>query len=160
MIDRNRRLSIFVGLGSAVVAGLVGIPAAISALSPAWKHRHRGERWRSAGKLDLFSLERIEPAVVQVGRDDWARSLDKKTVYVYRRSADEVVVYSRNCTDLSCPLVFDAGSECFFCPCHGAIFGKEGNPMAGPPKRPLYRYANRVRDGYLEIDLDSLPPMT
>lgn len=159
MIDRRRRLGVFVGLGSTVVAAFIGIPAAISAFSPVWKHR-RGERWRSAGRLDRFSLERVEPAVVQVGRDDWASSLDTKTVYVYRRSADEVIVYSRNCTDLSCPLVFDAGSECFFCPCHGAIFGKEGNPMAGPPKRPLYRYATRLRDGDLEIDLDSLPPMT
>ena len=159
MIDRRRRLSLLVGLGSTVAAAVIGIPAAISALSPVWNHR-RAERWRSAGRIDRFPLERIEPAVVQVGRNDWARSLDSKTVYVYRRSADEVIVYSRNCTDLSCPLVFDAGSECFFCPCHGAIFGKEGNPMAGPPKRPLYRYANRVRDGELEIDLDSLPPMT
>ena len=32
--------------------------------------------------------------------------------------------------------------------------------MAGPPNKPLYRYANRVRDGVLEIDLFSLPPMT
>jgi hypothetical protein len=24
----------------------------------------------------------------------------------------------------------------------------------------MFRYANRVRDGVLEIDLDSLPPMT
>ena len=31
--------------------------------------------------------------------------------------------------------------------------------MAGPPKEPLYRYATRIRDNILEIDLNSIPPM-
>ncbi len=159
MIDRRNWLAALFALGGAAIAGVVGMAAMLSALSPAWRHP-RGERWRSAGDTAGFALGKIEPVVVRVGRNDWSRSLDEKTVYVYRRSDDQFVVYSRNCTDLSCPLVFDAGSECFFCPCHGAIFGKEGQPMAGPPKRPLYRYASRVREGVLEIDLDSLPPMT
>ncbi len=159
MIDRRKWLSVLVTGGGTALGLVLGLPALVAALSPAWKGR-RGELWRSAGRLEDFVLRKVEPAVVQVQRGDWARSLDAKTVYVYRRSDAEVIVYSRNCTDLSCPLVFDPGSECFFCPCHGAIFGKEGNPMAGPPSVPLYRYTNRVRDGELEIDLYSLPPMT
>jgi menaquinol-cytochrome c reductase iron-sulfur subunit len=70
------------------------------------------------------------------------------------------VVFSRNCTDASCPVVFDAGSDCFLCPCHGGVFSKDGTPLHGPPPRPLWRYAARVRAGVLEIDLNSLPPMT
>lgn len=99
---------------------------------------------------------------MRVERGDWARSLDEKGVYVWRKSEKEadVVVFSRNCTDLSCPVKFDEGSECFYCPCHGGIFDKQGIPLAGPPSVPLYRYANRVRGGVLEIDLNSLPPMT
>lgn len=159
MIDRRRILRALVGGGSVVVTGILGIPALLCALSPSLKRRS-GNAWRSAGPLDDFTLGKVEPAVVEVQRGDWAKSLDTKTVYVWRRSEDEVIVYSRNCTDLSCPVNFDPGSECFFCPCHGGIFGKDGRPMAGPPKVPLYRYANRVRDGELEIDLHSLPPMT
>lgn len=159
MIDRRNWLSVLIGGGAMALGAVIGIPALLAAIHPALRGR-RGQAWRDAGKLDDFPLGKVSPTVVQVQRNDWARSLDAKTVYVYRRSAEEVVVYSRNCTDLSCPLVFDPGSECFFCPCHGGIFGKEGNPMAGPPKTPLYRYANRVRDGVLEIDLHSLPPMT
>lgn len=159
MFDRRKWLSVLIQGGSAAIAAVVGIPALLSAISPGWRARSSGQ-WRTAGRLADFPLGTVQPAVVEVGRGDWARSLENKTVYVYRRSDDEVVVYSRNCTDLSCPLVFDAGSECFFCPCHGGIFGKDGKPMAGPPSKPLYRYATRVRDGELEIDLYSLPPMT
>jgi Rieske Fe-S protein len=54
---------------------------------------------------------------------------------------------------------WDAGSQCFYCPCHGGIFDREGVPMAGPPPEPLYRYTTRVRDGVLEIDARSVPPM-
>ena len=159
MIDRRKWLSATVALGGAAVGAILAVPALVAALSPIWIRRE-GEVWRSTGPLADFAIGRVQPAVVQVQRGDWSRSLDAKTVYVYRKSEDEVIVYSRSCTDVSCPLVFDPGSECFFCPCHGGIFGKEGNPMAGPPKVPLYRYANRVRDGQLEIDLYSLPPMT
>lgn len=159
MIDRRKSLSLLIAAGGAIVSAVVGIPALVAALSPAWTRRD-GPLWRSIGPLDAFALGKVQPAVVQVQRGDWSRSVDAKTVYVYRRLEDDVIVYSRNCTDLSCPLVFDPGSECFFCPCHGAIFGKQGNPMAGPPKVPLFRYDNRVRDGELEIDLYSLPPMT
>jgi len=159
MFDRRKWLSVLIQGGGAALAAVVGIPALLAAISPAWRPR-RGEQWRHAGRLEDFPLGTVKPAIVEVGRDDWARSLESKTVYVFRRSEDDVVVYSRNCTDLSCPLVFDAGSECFFCPCHGGIFGKDGKPMAGPPSKPLYRYVNRVREGELEIDLYSLPPMT
>lgn len=158
-VGRRKWLSMgLAGLGS-VGGAIIGLPAGIAALSPVWRNR-RGPAWRRAGPVDGFVLGAIAPVEITVGRGDWARSLDTKTVYVWRRAEADFVVYSRNCTDLSCPLVFDAGSECFFCPCHGAIFGKHGRPMAGPPARPLYRYATRIREQVLEVDVRSLPPMT
>jgi len=146
-------------IGGAVGSAALGIPAILFAFSPSLKGRP-SPAWRTAGRIDEFPLGKITPVVIQVHRDDWSRTLQQKTVYVWRKDERQMVVYSRSCTDLSCPLTFDPGSECFFCPCHGGIFSKNGVPMAGPPKRPLYRYANRSRDGVLEIDLHSLPPFT
>jgi menaquinol-cytochrome c reductase iron-sulfur subunit len=157
----NRRilLTLLMGVGGAALSAIVAIPTLLTAFSPMIAGRRR-ELWRRAGSLEDFPIDEVSPAVVKVDRGDWAKSLDEKIVYVWRKSAEEVVVFSRNCTDLSCPVTFDAGSACFFCPCHGGIFAKDGSPMAGPPSLPLYRYQNRVRDGELEIDLSSLPPMT
>jgi menaquinol-cytochrome c reductase iron-sulfur subunit len=157
----NRRilLTIAMSLGGGLLAALVAIPSLLSAISPSLIGRSK-ERWRAAGTVDQFPLDQVTPATIPVNRGDWAQSLQEKTVYVWRKGPEEFVVYSRNCTDLSCPVTFDTGSECFFCPCHGGIFAKDGTPMAGPPKVPLYRYAYRVQNGSLEIDLSSLPPMT
>ena len=158
-MNRRNILVALMGLGGTMLSGVLMIPALLASLGPALNGR-RATRWRSAGPLKAFPIHSVAQAVVKVRRGDWGRSLDAKAVYVWRKSAEEVVVYSRNCTDLSCPVRFDPGSECFFCPCHGGIFAKDGRPLAGPPREPLYRYANRVRDGVLEIDLASLPPMT
>lgn len=157
-MKRRTLLTALMGTAGAVLSGVVAIPTLLSAVSPALVRRRAA--WRPVGRFEEFPIGQIVPAVVQVRRGDGAHSLDRKTVYVWRTTPQEAVVYSRNCTDLSCPVNFDPGSECFFCPCHGGIFAKDGAPMAGPPRVPLFRYANRRRDGKLEIDLYSLPPMT
>jgi menaquinol-cytochrome c reductase iron-sulfur subunit len=158
-MNRRNLLTAIMGAGGAVLSTVVALPALLSAASPLLQKRPR-EAWRPVGPIDDFLLDKVVKASVPVDRGDWARSLDVKAVYVWRKSSDDTVVFSRNCTDLSCPVNFDSGSECFFCPCHGGIFAKDGTPMSGPPKVPLYRYENRVRDGVLEINLYSLPPMT
>ncbi|WP_164102419.1 QcrA and Rieske domain-containing protein [Candidatus Laterigemmans baculatus] len=188
-MERRTVLGILVQLGSAAVALVVGIPALITALSPA-SARRRGPAWRSLGPIEQFPVGEVRSAVIgrpaaehtaegrsgaeraaegraTAGRATAERATAKgasgaavaQSVYVWRRSAEEVVVFSRSCTDLGCPVTWDPGSHCFLCPCHGGIFAKDGERMAGPPDRPLYRYANRVRDGRLEIDLSSVPPM-
>ncbi len=155
---RSRRtvLVALLGSGSAMMAGFLAIPSLLAVLTPAWRSKRR-DPWRLVGKLEDFSVGGIHKAIVPIHRNDWAKSLNEKSVYVWRRTDREVVVYSRNCTDLSCPVHFEAGSACFFCPCHGGIFDKEGTPIAGPPRQPLHRYATRLRGDAIEIDLDSVP---
>jgi menaquinol-cytochrome c reductase iron-sulfur subunit len=145
--------------GGSALAALMGLPALLAALSPAFAGRS-SNRWRFVGPLTEFPVDTVRQANVRVGRSDSSRSLAEKGVYVWRKAPDEVVVFSRNCTDLSCPVNFDSGSECFFCPCHGGIFAKDGAPLAGPPNKPLFRYQHRLQNGNLEIDLSSLPPIT
>jgi menaquinol-cytochrome c reductase iron-sulfur subunit len=158
-MNRKTFLKVFVNGTGLVIGGTVAVPALLTGFSPVWNRRH-GELWQQVGKLDEFPIDDVRKAVFSVPRDDLSRSLREKSVYVWRSSDKDVVVYSRNCTDLSCPITWDAGSGWFYCPCHGGIFAKNGDRKAGPPKRPLYRFANRVRDGLIEIDLNSLPPMT
>jgi menaquinol-cytochrome c reductase iron-sulfur subunit len=145
-----------VGFG---IASIVGIPSLIAAFSPVIVGRAR-ERWRSVGSVDQFDVASVRRGTVRIYEGDWPRTVREKGVYVWRRSADEFVVFSRNCTDLSCPVTWDAGSEWFYCPCHGGIFSREGERMAGPPRRSLFRYTHRIRENVLEIDLSSLPPVT
>ena len=155
-MDRRKFL---VRAGGAAVGLGLAVPAVITLISPALDD-DEGSIWARVGPLDPFPIERTTAALIEVKRDDWSPAMRERLIYVRRKNAEEFLVFSRNCTDLSCPVNWDPGSECFFCPCHGGIFAKDGERMAGPPKRPLYRYTWRVRGTQLEIDLASLPPMT
>lgn len=143
------------GIGLAV-GGIVGLPWLASAFSPVVENESQ-ELWQPVGPLAGFPVGSIQAASVTLPRGDWTRSLQEKGVYVWRNAPGEVVVFSRDCTDLGCPVNWDPKSRCFLCPCHGGIFNMNGERLAGPPKRALYRYATRVRDGILEVDLRSVP---
>ena len=155
-MTRREMLKRMLQLGGAAVAAIVGLPALILSLAPL-----RGQRqavWRKIGNLSAFPVGGVQKSSVPLPHPDWAEALIDQGVYVWRPNPSEVVVYSRSCTDLGCPLNWDPGGEVFLCPCHGGIFAKDGERMAGPPKHPMLRYQTRIREGQLEIDLRSIPP--
>jgi nitrite reductase/ring-hydroxylating ferredoxin subunit len=48
--------------------------------------------------------------------------------------------YSQVCTHLSCSVYYERDKDRLFCPCHEGIFDSvSGQPIAGPPVRPLPR---------------------
>jgi menaquinol-cytochrome c reductase iron-sulfur subunit len=153
-MDRRKFL---VRAGGAAVGLGLAVPAVVMLISPTLDGDD-GPFWARVGPVGPFPIDQTTPAIVEVDRDDWSPALRKRLLYIRRRSADEFVVFSRNCTDLSCPVEWDGGSRTFLCPCHGGIFDRDGVPMAGPPSKPLFRYAHRIEDGHLEVDLNSVPP--
>jgi menaquinol-cytochrome c reductase iron-sulfur subunit len=156
-MQRRSFLALATKTGGAVAAAVVGGPALLTTLSPAFIRRP--PVWVRVGVLDDFEPGTVRKAVVELPREDRAKSLRHQGVFVLRTATDGVTVFSRTCTDLGCPVTWDPGSGWFFCPCHGGIFAQDGTPRAGPPKRPLYRYATRIDAGVLLIDINSVPPM-
>lgn len=50
----------------------------------------------------------------------------------------QLVAYSSRCTHLSCSVYWDADRGIIHCPCHNGHFDPaSGDPIAGPPTRPL-----------------------
>jgi menaquinol-cytochrome c reductase iron-sulfur subunit len=156
-MKRRTFLGLLVAGGSAIFAGIIGVPTLLLGLSPVLQRRVR-ERWRPVGRLEAFPVGRTELAHLPVDRTAWPKPLPTQSVFVWRQADASVVVFSRSCTDLGCPLNYERGSGCFLCPCHGGIFSQDGQRLAGPPDRPMDRFAHRIRDGVLEIDVESLPP--
>jgi len=155
-MKRRTMAGLLVAAGSAVVAGAVGLPTLIAGLSPVWQPKQA--TWRPLGRLNRFAIGKVTPAAVVIDRRQWPKPAGEQAVFVWRPNDGEIIVYSRSCTDLGCPLEYEPGSGCFLCPCHGGIFAQDGRRLAGPPQSPLLRYANRIQDGVLEIDIASLPP--
>jgi isorenieratene synthase len=60
---------------------------------------------------------------------------DGSSLFVTRR-AGQIVALDGHCTHMGCPVALDENGG-FRCPCHGGRFDADGNPTAGPPRRPL-----------------------
>lgn len=67
-----------------------------------------------------------------------------------RLTADRYVAYSGKCTHLSCAVYWNADRGILHCPCHEGVFQPEtGDPIAGPPTRPLPKIALRQENGVI-----------
>lgn len=55
-----------------------------------------------------------------------------------------VYVLDLRCTHGNCTVRYDAASGQLLCPCHGGVFDREGNVIAGPPTKPLHHLPVRV----------------
>jgi menaquinol-cytochrome c reductase iron-sulfur subunit len=155
-MQRRTAFGVLVAAVSALAAGIVGLPTLIAGLSPAWQPRR--ETWRTVGRLQEFPVGAVTRATVAADRESWPRPYGESAVFVCRTTDADVVVFSQSCTDLGCPLEHNPGSGCYLCPCHGGIFDEDGRRLAGPPKSAMLRYAHRIREGVLQIDVASVPP--
>jgi cytochrome b6-f complex iron-sulfur subunit len=65
----------------------------------------------------------------------------------------EIVALSEKCTHLGCRVPYCESSSRFECPCHGSVFNRAGDYLAGPAPRGMDRYPVEVGDdGLLYID--------
>lgn len=76
----------------------------------------------------------------------------------------QIVALSEVCSHLGCRVPFCDSSGQFECPCHGSIFNRAGDFLAGPAPRGMDMYATEIVDGVIEINteefLTGAPPGT
>jgi menaquinol-cytochrome c reductase iron-sulfur subunit len=117
-------------------------------------------RWQDVGPEGDFNDETYTPRVMNI--DPEIGDAGKTTVYVrkFNSGQDKVnegqdpqpyVVISTRCAHLGCPVRYIQASAKFLCPCHGGIYGFQGNVEGGPPVRPLDRFYTRVTNGRVEV---------
>jgi Rieske Fe-S protein len=87
--------------------------------------------------------------------------LDVSSSYLFRYPTDDdpailvhpdsetLLGFSQKCTHLGCVVFWAPGEQHFECPCHDGLFDLSGEPIAGPPERPLGRIVVEVRDGVI-----------
>ena len=74
---------------------------------------------------------------------------DQDPCIAVRTPDGRIVAYSQVCTHLSCAVVYDKSEGGLFCPCHHGFFNLQGQPVAGPPTRPLPRITVEQRGDQL-----------
>jgi glycine/D-amino acid oxidase-like deaminating enzyme/nitrite reductase/ring-hydroxylating ferredoxin subunit len=58
-------------------------------------------------------------------------------IAAYRSANGDVKLHSSSCTHIGCQLHFNSFEQTWDCPCHGSIFGIDGEPLNAPAISPL-----------------------
>ena len=150
--------------GTALAAGGVAtmaflLPGLGFALGPLFEDTNPTV-WEDLGPTSDFTDTGYVPRVMNI--DPSIGDAGKTTVYVrqFNEDIDKViegqepqpyVVISTRCAHLGCPVRYIQASGKFVCPCHGGVYGFEGQVEGGPPVRPLARFYTRVSAGRVEV---------
>lgn len=138
------------GIGGFISLAL-GIPAVAYIVGPALKGGEVQE-WIRLGASSKVELGVPTLFKVTISRQTgWIVNEEEISVYVLTENGRDFVAMSNICTHLGCRVRWIDDQENFFCPCHNAIFDREGKVVTGPPPRPLDRFEVKVEDDQLFI---------
>lgn len=114
-----------------------------------------GQSWLALESL--FGRRRPAPPALPIASvDELAVGQAKTFVYpegstarlLIRTGPTTFVAYDQQCTHLLCPVIPAVAQGKLHCPCHNGWFDlASGQPLAGPPRRPLPRILLEIRDG-------------
>ena len=145
----------FMGIATFSIGGLItailSVPAIAYILGPALK-KQEAQNWIPLGatsKVELGLPTLFKTKIQQ--KAGWIENERELTFYVLTEDGREFAAMSNVCTHLGCRVRWVVEEEQFFCPCHNAIFDKNGQVVAGPPPRPLDRYEVKEEDGQLFV---------
>lgn len=145
----------FMAIATWAIGGIIGIALAIPGVAyiigPALKRQEEGN-WIRLGSTSKVELGTPTLFKVNVQRQTgWILNEEEISVYVLTDNGRDFVAMSNICTHLGCRVRWISDQGQFFCPCHNAIFNKDGSVNSGPPPRPLDRYQVKVEDDQLYV---------
>ena len=149
-ISRRAFIVTSVLAGGAVV--LSAIPMVSTVVIPSLK---KGVgKWVDFGKTDKltpndFSMLSFEFMV----KDGWVDLPQRGFVWAKADAQQGVKVFSSICSHLACNVIWSKDTRMFECPCHTGRFDPEGQPVSGPPKKPLLLLPHKVEEGNLLVQI-------
>lgn len=145
----------FLGFMIWAIGGLismgVGVPAIIYVIAPSVQ-RKTTEDWIRVGSTSKIELGTPTLFKVKIKRQvGWNVNEEELSVYVITENGRDFMALSNICTHLGCRVRWVSDQEKFFCPCHNAIFDKDGTVISGPPPAPLDQFQVKVENDQLYI---------
>lgn len=134
-----------------VIGFSIGLPAIAYILGPALQKQEE-QNWIALGaaaKVEVGVPTLFKARVEQ--KAGWITNEEELTFYVLTENGRDFVAMSNICTHLGCRVRWVEDEDQFFCPCHNAVFDKQGQVVAGPPPSPLNKYEVKVEDDQLFV---------
>ncbi len=122
--------------GLLALAGQAGL-ALVHFLQPVMREGSFGSKIKS-GRVSEFPVGSISH--VQSGR-----------FYLSRLDSGFLALYQK-CTHLGCTVPWREDEDRFHCPCHGGVYDKKGEVLAGPPPRPMDLFPVEIGGGEVVVD--------
>lgn len=120
--------------------GLTLLSIAGSGLALFWPNKIKGfGSVVYAGTLDDFPVGSVTR--VREGR-----------FYISRLSEDQLIALYWRCPHLGCTVPFNEAEDLFVCPCHGSVYEKTGQNIAGPAPRPMDYMGVRIQGNSVFVD--------
>lgn len=150
-LTRRSFMSIATWTISGIIGAGLGIPALLYVLSPA-KKRDQDQEWIQLGPVSKVELNMptLFKTIVKK-QTGWIVNEEELSVFVLTENGRDFIAMSNICTHLGCRVRWITDKEQFFCPCHTAVFNKNGEVVSGPPPKPLNRYDLKVEDEQIFI---------
>jgi Rieske Fe-S protein len=126
------------------------VPLATYAIFPSLKKG--GGSWIDFGPVedlesDNFNMLSYEFMV----KDGWITLPQRGFVWAKMEAGKKIKIFSSTCSHLACNVIWQEETNEFICPCHSGRFDSQGNPIAGPPSRPLATLDHKIEEDNLHI---------
>jgi menaquinol-cytochrome c reductase iron-sulfur subunit len=150
--SRRSFLAALLGIGAALVSGLLSVPLIRFALFPLLR-RTTELKSSSVGTLSEFSSLSVPVMrTIQIEQvDGWRKTISEKAVYITKDAQGQIQVLTSVCPHLGCTVPWNKEKNQFICPCHGGTFTAEGARVSGPSQRGMDTLETSVEDGQLMV---------
>lgn len=154
MARMSRRTFLSRATGTMVggIGTLMGIPTIAYLVSPAKARGGLGVESIPLGPVTKVPMG--QPTLFKAAierKTGWVTQTEELALYVLTEDGRDFIAMSNVCTHLGCRIRWVDDEEQFFCPCHAAVFSKDGKVVSGPPPRALDRFELSVEDGQLFV---------
>jgi len=145
----------FIKTVTAMIGGfiitLVGFPVMGYLLAPAMR-KEENSNVIDLGPLENYPIGIPTPfGITHTQINGWERTATLIGMYILRKDAGSVQVFSNICTHLACQVNWDPDDQEYKCPCHDGFYDINGLVISGPPPRPLDEFQAKIEDGNLFV---------
>lgn len=148
-LSRRAVLGWLVTIINAAVASVLLVPGAKFVLAPL--NRKSKEQWIDIIGENEIAMGETKEVSYTLKVHDGYQVVDRKYTVFLHKSDSGLMCFDPACTHLGCRIKFQSEKHRYFCPCHGGVFGENGQVVSGPPPTGLVQHKVKQENGRVLI---------